>query len=127
MTTITAAEYLESVAKADKRNKYGNKPVVIDGIRFDSKAEARRWQELQTLLRGGEIGNLRRQVSFPLHCVNGAKVGEYRADHVYYDYGLGCEVVEDVKSSATAQDRLYLWKKRHFEAEYRQPIYEVVV
>jgi hypothetical protein len=127
MSAITAAEYREAVGTSDKPSKYRNEPVVIDGIRFDSKAEAKRWAELQLLLKAGRIGNLRRQVSYPLHCPNGGKIGDYRADHVYYDYERGCEVVEDVKSSATAKEKLYLWKKRHFEAEYRQPIYEVVV
>jgi len=28
-------------------NKYGNKREVVDGIRFDSKREAARWQELK--------------------------------------------------------------------------------
>lgn len=121
--TMTAAEYRASRAK--KPRKYRNKPVAIDGIRFDSKREAARYMELQVMLKTGLIANLERQVRYPLHCVNGGKVGDYIADHVYYDYQRGCQVVEDVKSPATAKDSLYVWKKRHFQAEYRMPIYEV--
>lgn len=125
MTTITAAGYHDLVARSGKPSKYRNEPVVIDGIRFDSKREAARWAELQLMLKAGLIANLRRQVRFALHVVNGAHVADYVADHVYYDYERGCEVVEDVKSPATAADPLYRLKNRMFEAEYRMPIYEV--
>lgn len=125
-TGMTLAEYREAVNAAQaKPLKFRNKPMVIDGIRFDSQAEAKRWAELQLLAKAGRIANLRRQISFPLHVVNGAHVADYVADHVYYDYERGCEVVEDVKSPATAADSTYRLKKRMFEAEYRMPIYEV--
>lgn len=47
-------------------NKYGSKKVRIDGIVFDSKKEARRYQELLSLERAGAIQNLRRQVKYVL-------------------------------------------------------------
>ena len=44
------------------RNKYGNKKTVVDGITFDSRKEAKRYQELKLLEKAGEIKDLRRQV-----------------------------------------------------------------
>lgn len=41
--------------------KYHNQPVVVNGIKFDSRREARRYQELQLLLRAGEITQLQLQ------------------------------------------------------------------
>lgn len=44
--------------------KYGNKKTVTpDGVKFDSRAEARRWGHLCMQLRAGEISELRRQVT----------------------------------------------------------------
>lgn len=48
------------------RSKYGAKKITVDGIEFDSKKEARRWQELKLLERSGQIYDLERQVKFVL-------------------------------------------------------------
>ena len=37
--------------------KYRNQPVTVDGYRFDSKAEARRWGELKLLAALGDYLN----------------------------------------------------------------------
>jgi len=37
------------------KNKYGNRKVTVDGITFDSRKEAARWQELRFLEKAGEI------------------------------------------------------------------------
>ena len=47
-------------------NKYGNRQVVINGEHFDSRLEARRYQELLLLERAGKITELYRQVEFEL-------------------------------------------------------------
>ena len=52
--------------------KYGNKKTQFAGLTFDSKAEARRYGELQLLERAGLISNLRRQV--PIELVPGVKL-----------------------------------------------------
>ena len=49
-----------------RQPKYFNHKTVVDGVSFDSRAEARRWHELLLLMRAGEIRALRRQVSFEL-------------------------------------------------------------
>lgn len=46
--------------------KYGNKKVVIDGIEFDSRKEARRYSELKLLEKAGEIRDLQMQVKYVL-------------------------------------------------------------
>lgn len=48
------------------RSKYGSRKVTVDGITFDSKKEAVRYQELKLLERAGEIGDLQLQVKFVL-------------------------------------------------------------
>ena len=46
--------------------KYGNQKVIIDGIKFDSKAEAERYKELKILERAGKIRGLRLQPKYLL-------------------------------------------------------------
>ena len=98
-------------------NKYRNQPTTVDGIRFASKAEARRYGELRLLEKAGEITHLALQPRYHLHVYSGMsvryKIGEYRADFLYHD-GIA-SVVEDVKGTETA---LFKWKRKHFEAEY---------
>lgn len=91
-------------------NKYRAKKTVVDGIKFDSKREARRYQELRLLERAGEIARLNLQVRYPLE-VNGHKIGRYTADFVYCDSD-GMLVVEDVKSPATKKARDYVLRKK---------------
>lgn len=96
------------------RRKFFNRKTVVDGLAFDSQAEARRWQALLLLQQQGQISKLRRQVAFEL--VPGVRlVGSrratppvrYVADFVYEQAGR--EVVEDVKGVLTAVYKL----KRH--------------
>lgn len=47
-------------------NKYNNKKVEVDGIIFDSKREAERYQELSLLEKAGVIRDLQRQVKYIL-------------------------------------------------------------
>jgi len=92
-----------------RRSKYNAKPTYVDGIRFDSKREARRYKELTLLLRIGEIRDLELQPKYDLMC-NGQKIGFYKADFRYVDQA-GKTVVEDVKSGPTATP-VYRLKKR---------------
>ena len=85
-------------------SKYRNRKTVVDGITFDSAAEARRWEVLRMLERTGAVSGLERAVSFPLyvHCV---EVGRYVADFVYF-WPNRDRVIEDVKGVQTAVFRL---------------------
>lgn len=79
--------------------KYRNEPVEIDGIRFASKAEGRRYQELKLLQRAGEISELRLQPDYKLQ-VNGHAICTYRGDFSYLTK-TGLPVTEDVKGIET--------------------------
>ena len=114
-----------------RRHKYGAEPTVVDGIRFDSKKEARRYGELRLLEKARKIESLELQPSWPLlvyehdAVATGACptcIGTYRADFVYRDVESGCVVVEDVKGIRTAVYRL---KKKLVEATYGITIVEV--
>lgn len=81
-------------------NKYHNIPTVIDGHSFDSKKEARRYQELRLLEHAGEIRNLQLQPAYRLD-VNGVHVCDYRADFSYVIAATAANVTEDVKGVVT--------------------------
>lgn len=49
-----------------KKQKYGNKKTIVNGLTFDSRKEAKRYQELLLLERAGAIQDLQLQVKFPL-------------------------------------------------------------
>lgn len=117
--SISADEYNALVAK-QKRSKYGNRKTEVDGIRFDSSAEAKRYGELKLLEAQGAIVELQLQPRFPL-MVNGEKVGTYSADFQYRDSN-GRLVVEDVKGMPTTVYRL---KKRLMKAVHGIDIQEV--
>lgn len=88
-----------------KANKYGAKKAVVAGIEFDSKAEARRWAELQLLERAGQIANLQRQVEFLLVPTQRRPDGTMeRAAKMVVDFVYeqdGRRVCEELKSPAT--------------------------
>lgn len=88
------------------QNKYGNRKVVLDGKRFDSKKEAQRYQELITLQRSGWISGLECQKRFeliPVQKDGDGKIIEnkcvYVADFCYQQDGK--TIVEDVKGVKT--------------------------
>lgn len=108
-------------------HKYGAIPTTIDGIRFASKAEAKRYGELKLLEKAGEIKDLELQPKFPLlvHARGGGLpylVGNYVADFRYREGRKGVLKIEDVKGMKTA---LYRWKKKHVEAQYGIEITEI--
>lgn len=53
-------------SQKEKESKYGNKKVVVGGIEFDSKREARRYLELKAAENAGVIQDLQMQVEFEL-------------------------------------------------------------
>lgn len=100
-------------------NKYLNKEVVIDGVRFQSKHEATRWCELKYMERAGLIYDLQRQVPFVLipkqvDEVTGKVIereAKYIADFTYRDMNTHKLVVEDTKSKAT-KTKDYILKRK---------------
>ena len=92
---------------------------TVDGILFDSKAEATRYQELVLLQRAGEITDLERQPVFHIVPPFTDKIGRkhqgvsYRGDFRYADKS-GHVIVEDVKGALTEvyriKKKLLLWR-----------------
>ena len=124
------------------KSKYGAKPMVVDGIRFDSTKEARRYSELRLLEKAGHIRDLELQPRFPLDVVAlgqgtvpndrrgryaGGRVvrcGYYTADFRYVDAETAAVIVEDVKSGPT-KTAAYRLRKRLVEAIHGVKIIEV--
>jgi hypothetical protein len=101
------------------RSKFGAVKTTIDGITFDSKAEARRYGELKTLLELGLIIDLELQPRYelqPAYKKAGKTVRaiDYIADFRYRDR-TGRVIIEDVKGMETAVFKL---KKKMFEYRY---------
>lgn len=124
---MSASQFREMV-KPQKSNKYNAIKTESDGIVFDSKFEAEKWNELKVLERIGVIKDLQRQVRFILQedYVNnkGQKVRpiSYIADFVYFDAKKKQKIVMDTKSPAT-RTQVYLLKKKMFEYKYPEYIF----
>lgn len=106
------------------RRKHGNTPTWVDSIRFASKREADRYQELKLLERIGGIKNLRLQVPFDLaprvFLYGRWKPSlRYYADFVYED--ARGPVVEDAKGF---RDRVYLVKRHLMKSVHNIEIVE---
>ena len=115
------------------RNKYGNRKVIVDGIRFDSRKEARFYIFLKESEKNGEISGLRLQVPYEIvpaiyeeqvvHLKTKDKVVEkcvqkavhYVADFVYYDVKTGREEVVDAKGYRTPEYKLKKKMMRAFK------------
>jgi hypothetical protein len=96
-----------------RASKYGNKRVKAAGVSFDSKSEARRWQELLLLQRAGEIRDLALHPRYSLD-VNGHHIAFYVAD-----FGYECrhenkwrKVVEDLKAGRVTQTDVFKLKRK---------------
>lgn len=87
-------------------SKYGSRKTIIDGISFDSKREATRYQELKYQLDGGFISDLQLQVPYEIipkqrdSKGKAVRATKYIADFVYKDRE-GKTVVEDTKGFRT--------------------------
>lgn len=106
--------------------KYNNKKIKLDGHTFDSKLEARRYQELKLLERAGKIKNLKLQPRFELIPTmrwkgKTLRVTKYIADFSYID-DLGNIVVEDTKGFETDVYKLKrkLFLQRYPEIDFRE-------
>ncbi|NTG48603.1 DUF1064 domain-containing protein [Agrobacterium rhizogenes] len=101
--TMTREEYQAAIAKPKRRNKYGAKPTVVDGITFDSKREAEVYSDLKLLERAGRISGFERQRKFNL-IVNGVIVGTAKIDFAFIDHDQdGRFRVVDVKGVVTRE------------------------
>lgn len=102
------------------RSKYGARKVTVNGMVFDSKKEAKRYNELKALEKAGVIRDLERQVKFVLIPAQrepdtvGTRGGIHRgkllerecayvADFVYTVAETGLQTVEDTKGMRTTE------------------------
>ena len=122
---ISENQYQQFIGNYTKQNKYHNKKVIYDGIKFDSQKEKNRYIGLKQMEKLGIIQNLQRQVKYelqPSFKLNGKTIRTitYIADFVYIQDGV--EVIEDVKGMRTKE---YLLKKKMFEYKYQKEIKEI--
>ena len=97
-------------------HKYKAKPTEVDNIRFDSKKEAKRYDELVLFQAAGEVIFFLRQV--PFHLPGNVT---YRVDYQIF-WKDGHVTFEDVKGMRTKQ---FIMKKKMVEALYPVNIIEV--
>lgn len=105
--------------ESPKRNKYGNEKTETGGKKFDSKHEARMYEELRLRCLAGEFIALGLQV--PFYLPGGIK---YVADFVAFRSD-GSYVVMDAKSEATRKDKVYRLKRRLMKECLKIEIQEV--
>ena len=124
-------------------SKYHSKKTEVDGILFDSKREAQRYQELKLMEKAGMICDLKMQVKYeliPAQYIDGKCVE--RAIHYYSDFEyyvlkplrqksvmvepdakmIGQHIVEDVKGMRT---EVYKIKKKLMLYKYGIKLTEV--
>ena len=106
----SSLEQLVREISGKPKNKFNAVKKTIDGIKFDSTRESKRYEELRLAERAGRIKDLEVQPVFIL--VKSVKFSgdkkatpamRYTADFRYYDIKKGKVIVEDVKSKATAK------------------------
>lgn len=125
MQKLKAAQTIEG---KNKPSKYHAVKDNRGEVKFDSKAEARRFDALMLLLKAGAISDLKLQPQFTLQeaytTPDGVRVRaiRYVAD---YSYKInGDLIVEDVKSKAT-KTRVYAIKKKLLHEKYGITVKEV--
>jgi hypothetical protein len=95
----------ETSGEQPKKNKYGNKIVVYDNIKFRSIKERERYKILKLAEHAGEITQLRLQQTHKF-VVNGVHICNYISDFEYSRDGV--KIYEDAKGCRT---RIYEIKK----------------
>ena len=109
---MSVSEFKALQSNGAKPNKYRNVKTVVDGITFDSRVEAARYDTLVLLRKAGAILWFICQPTF--HLPGGIR---YRADFliVWNDNGIKRVSVEDVKGAKT---RVSINKMKTVEALY---------
>ena len=136
ITELTASEYQRLIdgrpdtgaTEPERENKYKNQKVLTsDGFVFDSRKEARRYDQLLLMKRQGLIINFERQVKFILleSVPKLFRSKSYVADFVV-EYADGRKEVEDVKSDFTRKDRVYKLKKHLLYITHNILIKEII-
>lgn len=107
MTHITSQDLQWLQFKCKKKNKTNAKKEVIDGVKFASKAEAKRYKELKLCENAGAITDLKLQPKFKM------PVGfTYIGDFQYIQEGK--QIIEDVKGFMFYHTKLKIKCFRYF-------------
>jgi hypothetical protein len=101
-TALPIVQNGQPVTHQPRRHKYNAQATEIDGIRFDSKREAERYQELLLLAAAGEIHALSLQPRFELQPSfkregKTIRAIHYVADFQYVENATDRLIVEEVK------------------------------
>jgi hypothetical protein len=97
---MSAAEFRAQPSEKPKRNKYNAKRTLVDGICFDSKAEASYYAALKLRERAGEVTEIEMQRRYTL-APYGIHVAFYDADFVFFDRVACRRRIVDVKGFST--------------------------
>ncbi|MBN6889925.1 uncharacterized protein DUF1064 [Cytobacillus horneckiae] len=107
------------MAAVRKRSKYGNKKVVVDGHTFDSKAEAKYYQQLRWLQQAKQIKSFKLQPRYLLQEGFKKNGKTYRAIHYKADFEVhkldGTVEIIDIKGAITKEFSI---KRKLFEMKY---------
>lgn len=103
---LTKEQGRELLAKKPKKRKYRNEPIVVDGIRFDSRREAAYYAKLKRRDKLGEVAGVALQVPFPILGPAGELICTYVADFVFFDHLADRLRVIDVKGVETRDFKL---------------------
>lgn len=110
-----------------RKRKFGNKPQVVGGIRYDSGLEGSRAQELELLKDSKNIKSWSRQITLPLY-FRDYKITSYRIDFVVYEND-GSITLEETKGMET-----YEWRNKwklleailNYDCSERKIIYDII-
>lgn len=107
------------MAAVRKRSKYGNKKVVVDGHTFDSKAEAKYYQQLKWLQQAKQIKSFKLQPRYLLQEGFKKNGKTFRAIHYKADFEVhkldGTVEIIDIKGAITKEFSI---KRKLFEMKY---------
>lgn len=108
----TVREIIQAAHGRQKPTKYKSRKAWLDGILFDSKAEANRYAKLAVMQKAGFITDLKTHPLFKI-TVNGHNICSVELDFSYINTATGKLIYEDVKGKQTALSAI---KKKLVEA-----------
>jgi len=112
------------VEATPRTNKYNATPTTRQGIKFSSKSEAKRFDDLKLLEQSGEIQNLELQPSFQIiksqtHSGKKYRGAKYTADFKYIENGK--VVIEEFKGF---RDKTYILRLKMFLEKHPDIIFK---
>ena len=121
------SELWPSKKEGKRKNKYNNKITIVDGIKFHSEGESKRYTQLKRYEQLGRIKNLELQKKYTLvprikkqdGSINEPLV--YIADFFYFNVITQKEVTEDFKGRRTQG---YIDKAKQMKNIYDIEVYE---